>query len=255
MPNFHMQKQVGHSAQKMFALVADIESYPQFLPMCEALTIRSRQEKEGNTLLVADMTVGYKLIRENFTTQVYLQPAARRIDVHYVDGPFKYLENRWQFLPLTAPAAGRSEQAGEEYRPDSAILASGSRSEETLPAGEAVQGIPAIDNIEEKKRKQQQEDSRRISVDIPEITPGGRKRAESEITGRQPAGAESKGRAEAAVTGRAAEAETCRVDFYIDYAFKNPLLAALMGTMFDIAFRRFTAAFETRADAIYGISG
>ncbi len=55
----------------MFALVADVEKYPQFLPMCEALSIRSRKEKDGKTLLVADMTVGYKVIRETFTSQVF----------------------------------------------------------------------------------------------------------------------------------------------------------------------------------------
>jgi len=227
MPNFHTQKPVRHSAAQMYDLVADIESYPQFLPMCEALTIRSRREREGNTLLVADMTVGYKLLRESFTTQVYLQPAARRIDVHYVDGPFKYLENRWQFLPLSAPviAAGHKEQA--EARP-----AAGAPAPETR----------AVDNIEGKKRAQQQGDSPPVSLAQPETAAATKGEAASAANG---------GKAKPAATDAAIEA--CRVDFYIDYAFKNPLLAALMGTMFDIAFRKFTAAFETRADTIYGI--
>lgn len=81
----------------MFALVADVEKYPEFLPMCEALTIRSKKEREGKTLLIADMTVGYKAIRETFTSQVLLDPEDLKIDVKYIDGPFKYLDNRWAF--------------------------------------------------------------------------------------------------------------------------------------------------------------
>jgi hypothetical protein len=58
----------------MFDLVADVERYPEFLPLCEALTVRSRKERDGKTLLIADMTVGYKAIRETFTSQVLLKP-------------------------------------------------------------------------------------------------------------------------------------------------------------------------------------
>jgi coenzyme Q-binding protein COQ10 len=65
--------------------------------MCEALSVRSRREREGISLLVADMTVGYKAIRETFTSQVVLRPDKNRIDVRYVDGPFKRMENRWTF--------------------------------------------------------------------------------------------------------------------------------------------------------------
>ena len=81
----------------MFALVADVEKYPEFLPLCEALTVRSRKEKDGRTLLVADMTVGYKAIRETFTSQVLLKPSETSIDVKYLDGPFRYLTNEWRF--------------------------------------------------------------------------------------------------------------------------------------------------------------
>ena len=62
---------------EMFALVADIENYPEFLPLCTGLTVRSRKERDGRTLLVADMSVGYKAIRETFTTQVFLKPDER----------------------------------------------------------------------------------------------------------------------------------------------------------------------------------
>ena len=148
MPQFETRRTVPHTAEQMFALVADVERYPEFLPLCEALSVRSRKEREGKVLLVADMTVGYKAIRETFTTQVLLEPSARAIDVKYIDGPFRYLDNRWRF--------------------------------EDLPQG------------------------------------------------------------------------GCAVHFFIDYEFKSRILGALMGSMFDRAFRMFTDAFEKRAAAIYG---
>lgn len=149
MPRFETEKYVHHPKKQMFALVADVERYPEFLPMCEALTIRSSRERDGKTFLVADMTVGYKLVRETFTTQVYLQPEENRIDVQYVDGPFRHLENRWLFLLVE-------------------------------------------------------------------------------------------------------DENACRVEFFIEYEFKNPVLSLMMGSMFDTAFRKFTDAFEKRADEIYG---
>lgn len=104
MPQFETHRLVKHSPDRMYDLVADVEKYPQFLPLCEALTVRSRKERDGKILLVADMTVGYKAIRETFTTQVLLNPAERAIDVKYIDGPFKYLENRWRFEASTRTA-------------------------------------------------------------------------------------------------------------------------------------------------------
>ena len=150
MPHFETNHVVKHSADQMFDLVADVEHYPEFLPLCEALTVRSRKERDGKVLLLADMTVGYKAIRETFTTQVLLNKAERAIDVKYIDGPFKYLDNRWRFEP-----------AGE---------------------GQSV------------------------------------------------------------------------VHFYIDYEFKSRILGALMGSMFDRAFRMFSDAFEKRAEQLYGIN-
>lgn len=147
MPKFETRRSVPYTPKQMYDLVADVERYPQFLPLCEALTVRSRKEREGKELLIADMTTGYKAIRETFTTQVLLDPAEWAIDVKYVDGPFRYLDNRWRFEPL----------------PD-----------------------------------------------------GG-----------------------------------CSVHFFIDYEFKSRILGALMGSMFDRAFRLFTEAFDKRAAAIY----
>lgn len=147
MPKFEATRRVAHTPEEMFALVADIETYPQFLPLCESLAVRSRKERDGRTILVADMSIGYKAIRETFTTQVLLNPAEHAIDVKYIDGPFKYLSNIWRFDPAT----------------------------------------------------------------------GG-----------------------------------CEVHFFIDYEFKSRILGAVMGTMFDRAFRMFSEAFEKRADVIYG---
>ncbi|MGR6465638.1 type II toxin-antitoxin system RatA family toxin [Rhizobium sp. PAMB 3182] len=147
MPKFETLRSVPHTPDQMFALVADVERYPEFLPLCEALTVRSRKEREGKTLLVADMSIGYKAIRETFTTQVLLKPDEHAIDVKYIDGPFRYLDNRWRFEP-----------EGE----------------------------------------------------------GG-----------------------------------CQIRFYIDYEFKSRILGAMMGAMFDRAFRMFAEAFEKRAASIY----
>ncbi|WFU10498.1 type II toxin-antitoxin system RatA family toxin [Rhizobium sp. CB3090] len=147
MPQFETHRPVPHSPDQMFDLVADVERYPEFLPLCEALVVRNRKERDGKTLLIADMTVGYKAIRETFTTQVLLNKKERAIDVKYIDGPFKYLDNRWRFTP--------SESGG------------------------------------------------------------------------------------------------CSIDFFIEYEFKSRILGALMGSMFDRAFRMFTDAFETRAKKIY----
>ena len=99
MPMFNSTRRVKHSPGEMFALVADVEKYPQFLPLCEGLTVRRRTPREGGgEVLLADMTVGYKAIRETFTTQVLLNRAERAIDVKYIDGPFRYLDNRWRFV-------------------------------------------------------------------------------------------------------------------------------------------------------------
>jgi coenzyme Q-binding protein COQ10 len=147
MPQFETHRTVPHTPEQMFDLVADVERYPEFLPLCDALTVRNRKERDGKILLIADMTVGYKAIRETFTTQVLLHKAENAIDVKYIDGPFKYLDNRWRFQD--GPNGG------------------------------------------------------------------------------------------------------CVIDFFIDYEFKSRILGALMGSMFDRAFRMFTDAFETRAGKIY----
>lgn len=100
MPKFDRKHIVNHTARNMYDLVADIEKYPEFLPMCEGLTIRETRERGGKTLLVADMTVGYKSINETFTSQVLLKPDELAIEAKYIDGPFKYLDNQWHFIDI-----------------------------------------------------------------------------------------------------------------------------------------------------------
>jgi coenzyme Q-binding protein COQ10 len=98
---YEIKHPVAHSADDMFRLVADVESYPKFLPLCEALKLKRRERRDGKEVLIATMLIGYKLLRESFTTEVILDAEARTIVVHYLDGPFSFLENRWSFRPLT----------------------------------------------------------------------------------------------------------------------------------------------------------
>ena len=100
MPKVRKLHTVPHSERNMFELVADVEKYPQFVPLCSSLTIISRKEREGRTLLIANMGVAYKLLRESFTSQVLLDPHQLAIDVKYLDGPFRYLDNQWKFKAL-----------------------------------------------------------------------------------------------------------------------------------------------------------
>lgn len=103
MPTFHTEHKVEHSAKNMFDLVADVEQYPRFVPLCEGLIVRGRKQfDDGKEVLIADMTVAYKLFRETFTSRVTLDRDANRIYVEYLDGPFKHLENTWAFTPLGA---------------------------------------------------------------------------------------------------------------------------------------------------------
>jgi coenzyme Q-binding protein COQ10 len=98
MPSYRTQRRVHHTAAHMFALVADVEAYPQFVPMCQKLKVLKRDlDEQGDPRLVAQMEVGFKAIRESFTSRVVLREAARRIEVDYIDGPFRQLHNVWSF--------------------------------------------------------------------------------------------------------------------------------------------------------------
>src|SRR5437016_6467496 len=100
MPKFSSKRRVHHSASEMFDLVADVERYPEFVPLCSALKIRQRMAKpDGTEVLIADMTVSFKLVKETFTSRVTLDRANLKILVEYLRGPFSNLENRWSFEP------------------------------------------------------------------------------------------------------------------------------------------------------------
>ena len=84
----------------MFDLVADVERYPEFVPLCHSLKIRQHTIRtDGTEVVVADMTVSFKLVRESFTSQVTLDRPNLKIQVEYLRGPFRNLENRWTFEP------------------------------------------------------------------------------------------------------------------------------------------------------------
>ena len=101
MPEFQTRRRVRHSATDMFDLVADVERYPQFVPLCSAMKLRSRTEQpDGKVVIVAEMTVAYKLIRETFRSRATLDRANLRILVEYLDGPFSRMENRWEFVAV-----------------------------------------------------------------------------------------------------------------------------------------------------------
>ena len=133
----------------MFDLVADVEKYPEFLPLCEHLGVLSRSTEGSQEIVIAKMAVGYKAIHEVFLTRVTLERNQQRILVEYLEGPISHLENLWRF--------------------------------------------EALDDV------------------------------------------------------------SSRIHFSLEYEFRNIALKMLMGTMFDKAFRKFSTAFEERADCIYGV--
>ena len=142
MPTHAEQRVLPYTPEQLFALVADIERYPEFLPWCVGARIRERSAN----LIIADLIIGFRMFRERFTSRVAFDPP-RRIDVEYTEGPFRYLNNHWVF----------------------------------------------------------------------EKAPGG-----------------------------------CRIDFFVDFEFKSRLLQRVIEMLFHEAVRRMVAAFEHRAEQLYG---
>ena len=95
MPTHAEQRVVPYRPDQMFDLVADVDRYPEFLPWCVGSRIRERTEE----VIMADLIIGYKMIRERFTSRVETQRSENRIGVSYADGPFRYLNNTWEFKP------------------------------------------------------------------------------------------------------------------------------------------------------------
>jgi coenzyme Q-binding protein COQ10 len=103
MPSFNTSRIVRHTAAQMFDLVGDVGSYPEFLPLCMGTRILKRtHESEGVETTVAEMRIGYRAIRETFTSRVRLNRSNLSIDVDYVDGPFRRMHNKWTFVDVSA---------------------------------------------------------------------------------------------------------------------------------------------------------
>ncbi|MDT8345667.1 MAG: type II toxin-antitoxin system RatA family toxin [Thermohalobaculum sp.] len=101
MPTHAETRTLPYSAEQMFGLIADVSAYPEFLPWCSAARIRARSaQPDGTELIEADLVISFKVFRERFGSRVVLRPAQARIDVAYLDGPFRYLNNHWQFRDL-----------------------------------------------------------------------------------------------------------------------------------------------------------
>ena len=93
MPTHSEQKFVPFTPDQLFEMVSDVQSYPKFLPWCVGARIRSADDE----LIVADLMIGYKLLRERFTSRVTLDRAKWKIETEFTDGPFKFLRNQWEF--------------------------------------------------------------------------------------------------------------------------------------------------------------
>jgi coenzyme Q-binding protein COQ10 len=95
MPDHRETRLLPYTPEQMFALVADVERYPEFLPWCVACRITARPSA---TEFTADLAVGFRMVRERFTSRVVLTPT-ERIEVQYLKGPFQHLRNEWHFAP------------------------------------------------------------------------------------------------------------------------------------------------------------
>ena len=115
MPTHAEKRVLPYTPEQMFELVARVERYPEFLPWCVAARIRSREEN----VVVADLVIGFKMVRERFTSRVILDPP-RRIDVSYIEGPLKHLNNHWIFRPH--PSGGTEIDFSVDFEFQSKVL-------------------------------------------------------------------------------------------------------------------------------------
>jgi coenzyme Q-binding protein COQ10 len=94
MPTHAERRRLPYSPQQLFDLVADVERYPEFLPWCVGARVRERR----NNTITADLLIGYRMVRERFTSRIVLDRPGH-IDVSYSEGPFRYPDNHWEFEP------------------------------------------------------------------------------------------------------------------------------------------------------------
>lgn len=97
MPNHSETRTLPYSAQQMYDLVADVASYPEFLPWCSAARIRSETPEGDTRLMLADLVISFKVFRERFGSRVVLHDAKKSVETEYLDGPFKFLKSTWDF--------------------------------------------------------------------------------------------------------------------------------------------------------------
>ena len=97
MPTHSEVRSLPYSASQMYALVADVERYSEFLPWCSAARIRQRVQKGESEILDADLVISFKVFREKFGSRVTLWENMHKIDTEYLDGPFKYMQSNWSF--------------------------------------------------------------------------------------------------------------------------------------------------------------
>ena len=109
-----------YSAQQMYDLIADVGSYPEFLPWCAGARIRSQKTFSDRHVMEADLVISFKVFRERFGSRVTLFPSGPRIDVKYLDGPFRYLNNHWAFED--APDGGCNVDFHVDFEFKSAML-------------------------------------------------------------------------------------------------------------------------------------
>ncbi|RLJ41670.1 coenzyme Q-binding protein COQ10 [Litoreibacter meonggei] len=100
MPSHREKRKLPYSADQMYALVADVAKYPEFLPWCSAARIRSRAEEGAAEVMLADLVISFKVFRERFGSKVTLWADDMKIDTEYLDGPFKFLKSTWDFRAL-----------------------------------------------------------------------------------------------------------------------------------------------------------
>ena len=100
MPVHSETRVLPYTADQMYALVADVAQYPEFLPWTAAARIRSRDDQGDHEVMLADLVISFKVFRESFASRVTLWPAQRRIDTQYIEGPFKHMQSRWDFADV-----------------------------------------------------------------------------------------------------------------------------------------------------------
>lgn len=95
MPTHTEKRNLPYSADQIYGLVADVASYPEFLPWTSAARIRSREQRGDAEVMLADLVISFKVFRERFGSRVTLYPERRHIQTEYLDGPFRYLKSTW----------------------------------------------------------------------------------------------------------------------------------------------------------------